>query len=209
MAAVGETDEQYAQRLQQIEVQQAQPLNVGASPTAPIQQPPATGTGVYAGYDAPRGHWRDTICDCGKNLWPSCCCVFLNGWGFLLMFYAGQISTRLGYVKLTHLVGVYALLLLICFFVSIAGSAQHQNWDAVYLMPGLFTFIFLIMLRFQFVHFHNINENGCETCCIAFWCSSCSLCQMGRHMYGYTKLFDGDGDLEGKMNYAPSAVSEV
>jgi len=47
----------------------------------------------------------------------------------------------------------------------------------------------------HFVQRHNINEIGLfgEFCC-GVWCWYCSVSQMARHLYGYSKVLDGDGD---------------
>jgi hypothetical protein len=124
------------------------------------------------------------------------------------MFYAGQISSRIGWVKTVPLLITYLVLLFIAFAVTIAGAVLGEMWDPIYLLPALFALVFLIWLRYKFVSFYSIEEGGLLTCCTAFWCAPCSLCQMGRHLYGYTKRFDGDGDLEGNMSYTTPANAD-
>ena len=125
------------------------------------------------------------------------------------MFYAGQISTRIGWIRTIPLLLIYLILFVIAFFVSIIGAAKQQDWGAVYLLPGLAAVIFFVTLRFKFVEHFSIDENECRTCCTAFWCTPCSLCQMGRHLHGYTKMFDGDGDIEGNIVYGNNTVMAV
>ena len=36
---------------------------------------------------------------------------------------------------------------------------------------------------------------------IGLICSPCSVCQLGRHVFGYTKVFDGDGALYREDKY--------
>eukprot|EP00429_Kryptoperidinium_foliaceum_P092581 CAMPEP_0176184792 /NCGR_PEP_ID=MMETSP0121_2-20121125/1006_1 /TAXON_ID=160619 /ORGANISM="Kryptoperidinium foliaceum, Strain CCMP 1326" /LENGTH=74 /DNA_ID=CAMNT_0017523195 /DNA_START=381 /DNA_END=605 /DNA_ORIENTATION=+ len=68
-----------------------------------------------------------------------------------------------------------------------------------------FAFFFAIGLRIHLANRENIQDfGGCfgEFCC-GFWCWYCSVTQMARHVYGYTKVLDGDGDPDRPDNYAP------
>lgn len=118
------------------------------------------------------------------------------------MYYAGQISSRLGFVKVTPLMIAYLILIIICWIVSIAARVLNQeNWNAVYILPLLFIAVFMIILRYKFVGHFGINENSIITFLAGFFCLPCSLCQMGRHMWGYTRRFDGDADMDGLQSY--------
>jgi PLAC8 family len=139
--------------------------------------------------------------------WPSCCCVFLSNAGILPMWFAGQISTRIGFIKTIPVVSVYVSLLFICFIVTIVGGALKRDLGAVYIIPAVFVLAFVVVLRFKFAAFFQIEENCCQLFCTGFWCAPCSLCQMGRHLYGYSKQFDGDGDVEGGMIYGGTPVN--
>jgi hypothetical protein len=78
-----------------------------------------------------------------------------------------------------------------------------QGWGSLlFFFPIALAFVFLILLRFRFVSKFKIRENGFETFCTAFWCTPCSLCQMARHLYGYQRVFDGDGLTDGGMVYS-------
>jgi hypothetical protein len=63
-------------------------------------------------------------------------------------------------------------------------------------IPMIFSFCFAIGLRLHIAAKENITEcGGCfGECCVGFWCWYCSVAQMARHVYGYTKVLDGDGD---------------
>ena len=41
----------------------------------------------------PEGNWRDNICDCCRNLWPSCGCVFIFD-GFWMLAQSKWIHIR-------------------------------------------------------------------------------------------------------------------
>lgn len=125
------------------------------------------------------------------------------------MFYAGQISTRIGWIRTVPLLLIYLLLFVIAFFVSIIGAAKEKDWGAIFFLPGLAAVFFLVALRYKFVQHFSIDEGGLMTCCAGFWCVPCSLCQMGRHLHGYTKLFDGDGDIDGNVVYGNTAAMAV
>ena len=123
------------------------------------------------------------------------------------MFLAGQISTRLGWFDTLTVVITYALFVLffwvIGFIIAVAVTPQNGSGAAVILFwfPYFLAFIYVMLLRVRFVAHYHIPEDPMETFCLGFWCSPCSLCQMARHMVGYTRVFDGDGLLDGGMNY--------
>ncbi len=81
----------------------------------------------------------------------------------------------------------------------------------------IFAFCFALGLRLFIVSKEGINECGANPClgecCVGFWCWYCSVAQsksfvfgnvifcliclmyvVARHVYGYSKVFDGDGD---------------
>jgi hypothetical protein len=67
--------------------------------------------------------------------------------------------------------------------------------------PATFVWFFATWLRFKFVQHYRIPEDVMTTCLYGCCCHKCSLCQMGRHVYGYRRLFDGDGRLDASMDY--------
>lgn len=123
------------------------------------------------------------------------------------MFLAGQISTRLGWFDTLTVVVSYTLLMVLFWFIGfiIVAAVPPASGQAacvvLFWIPYFCAFIFLMLLRQKFVERFQIREDPIETLCVGFWCSPCSLCQMARHLYGYTRQFDGDGLLDGTMNY--------
>ena len=125
--------------------------------------------------------------------------------------------------------GAFVVIWIVAFILTgIFGSAYF-----IVLMPLFFAFFFSIGLRLHIVNRDNLMDNGgCfgEFCC-GFWCWYCSVAQskfciiwffrnsptmtlaycatdsffnlVARHVYGYTKVLDGDGDPDRPDNYAP------
>jgi Cys-rich protein (TIGR01571 family) len=126
--------------------------------------------------------------------------------GCLSMFLAGQISTRLGWFDTLTVVVSYFVMVAFFWLIGfiIVAAVPYDAAAASILLfwfPYMAAFVFLMLLRVKFVERFQIPEDPVETFCIGFWCSPCSLCQMARHLYGYTRQFDGDGLLDGSMNY--------
>jgi Cys-rich protein (TIGR01571 family) len=80
----------------------------------------------------------------------------------------------------------------IAFIVILATGDAIASWNLIYIPTWLF-FFWLIFLRYKFVEKYQISETGLHTCLISTFCSPCSLCQMARHQYGYSRVLDGDG----------------
>lgn len=122
------------------------------------------------------------------------------------MFLAGQISTRLGWFDTKSVIISYTLAIIVFFVIAlvvIASIVQGQGAAVIiFYVPYAGALAFLVMLRYKFVAQFQIPEGDFETCCAGFWCAPCSLCQMARHLYGYKKQFDGDGFLDGNMQYS-------
>lgn len=121
------------------------------------------------------------------------------------MYIAGQVSTRVQWMTTKQVMQIYVGLMALFWLLGIiVGAATKNTGGTVFLfyVPYVYAFIFLIILRYKFVSFYEINEGSVETCCTAFWCNACSLCQMARHQYGYKKLLDGDSQLDAMQAYA-------
>eukprot|EP01032_Pedospumella_encystans_P010231 gene10231-11975_t len=110
-------------------------------------------------------------------------------------------AQKVGYSTFANPVGAFVVIWIVAFILTgIFGSAYF-----IVLMPLFFAFFFSIGLRLHIVNRDNLTDNGgCfgEFCC-GFWCWYCSVAQMARHVYGYTKVLDGDGDPDRPDNYAP------
>ncbi len=114
----------------------------------------------------------------------------------LPVFLSGQISSKIGLAATKFIMMIYlalvALFYLLAFIIAVAGGSSDTAFALIY-CPIILAYFWFIFLRFRFVDKYQINEDGCMTCLIGFFCNACSLCQMARHQYGYTRHFDGDG----------------
>mmetsp|Transcript_24508 Transcript_24508/g.40861 ORF Transcript_24508/g.40861 Transcript_24508/m.40861 type:complete len:211 (-) Transcript_24508:424-1056(-) len=149
----------------------------------------------------PANRWKDGICDWPNNMYPSCYCTCCCCYG---MWLVAQMAKKTNYTSFECPVFTYITLWFIFFIITlITGSGV---W--VVLFPMFFVLFFAIALRLHIVRQDNITECGSfAECCTGFWCFYCSITQMARHLYGYTKVLDGDGDPDRGDNYAP--VSQV
>ena len=77
------------------------------------------------------------------------------------------------------------------------------------LLPLLLVWGLSIRLRLHVSGHYNIRANGCQEFFTALICPCFSVPQMARHIYGYTKVYDGDSDphiadyYPGSSRYAP------
>jgi Cys-rich protein (TIGR01571 family) len=122
------------------------------------------------------------------------------------MFLAGQISNRIGWFDTVTVVAVFTLMYSFFWFIGfIIAAAVPPPGDAVCVLlfwcPYFFSGLFLMLLRVKFVEKFRIAEEQVETLVVGCCCAPCSLCQMARHLYGYSRQFDGDGLIDGSMNY--------
>jgi hypothetical protein len=147
------------------------PPSSHASLALPPPQYPA-GTGVGAG--PPYGYWRDGICDCCSNLWPSCCCtcIFHGAW------LAAQISQKLGYISFRIVLVAYFCIFIGTWFIS--GATNNALWLA---LPGGAVWLLGIALRLRFVRHFAINTHGTVLeVCNAACCCCCSLVRPSRRL---------------------------
>jgi Cys-rich protein (TIGR01571 family) len=125
--------------------------------------------------------------------------AYVVGSACLPVYLAGQISTRIGSFTTKVVMITYLSLVALCFFVAfiviLATEDALASWNLLYI-PTWLVFFWLIFLRYKFVERYQISESGVVTFLISFFCSPCSLCQMARHQYGYTRVLDGDGLLK-------------
>ena len=145
------------------------------------------------------GVWRDSLCDCGRNLFPSCWCSFCCCHGAWML---GMVSERTGSLRLSVVVISYAVLITLVAFVNL--GAHNYGLGTVFTMV-LLPFV-LMGLYSAWVRMHVVSRMGIRawssshTCnavlegCVGLLCTPCSVAQMARHVYGYTKVMDGDSD---------------
>lgn len=159
----------------------------------------------FESYQPPvNGEWHDHLYHCFSNIWPSCICVSFgcNSYGYSIIYLIGQIANRINFIKTKFLLEIYFILLLILSIINLMLYQNSMNLYIILMIPYLFIFIFLILLRYKFVSFFNIQESSLDTFLISFLCSPCSLCQMARHLYGYSKVLDGDATIDGLQDYS-------
>jgi len=168
------------------------------------QAPPQAGMNYAAPPQAvgpPTGHWRDGICDWGANIWPSCGCVCCF-WGIGVAWLVAQISQKTGYINFYTVMRPFLIAYIIAWIVQLIFGV-----GLVYILPAFGIFIVGIMLRLHVTRTYRISENGdCGETMIGIFCWPCSVAQMARHVYGYTKVFDGDSDPEVHDHYSETTV---
>lgn len=141
----------------------------------------------------PEGRWRDGICDCFTNLWPSCGCLFVcNGtwiiaqskywvlffnltvWNSVIKFCfvcALTVAHKTGFTRFHNIAIPLLVLNIICFWVSLFFNR------GLYFIPLLVLLVLGVVLRLHVVKHYNIAGNCLQECCIGFWCWSCSIAQ--------------------------------
>lgn len=148
----------------------------------------------------PRGKWRDGIFDCGANLWPSCCCVWAcNGIGAAWVI--SQISQKTGYSQFNSIMKPFAFVYVIAWILYVF---IQPIGNVIFWLLGLSMVILAVFLRMHVARTYEINDGACTECLTGFFCAPCSVSQMARHVYGYTKVWDGDSDPEVKDHYQPA-----
>jgi hypothetical protein len=173
------------------------------SPQQAYMQPVYTGNNIPQNQQQrrqyPRGRWGDSICDWPLNLFPSCYCVCCVCCGIYL---AAQIGQKVGYSNFISVLWAFAAMCVIGFFVQI--FTANNAW--IVWIPLAFAGIYAIGLRMYIAKKENITECGNNPalgeCCVGFWCFYCSVAQMARHVFGYTKVLDGDSDPYRPDGYA-------
>lgn len=144
----------------------------------------------------PTGMWRDGICDCCTNLWPSCGCVFIwNGawilaqsnqqnftydqlftfWLTVLLPFRpfSSVSQKTGFASFRLVVIPLVIADVVCLVISVFAGAQ---W--VYFLPGIIVYILSILVRIHFVQKFALNQSHMVVeACTAIWCCPCSIAQ--------------------------------
>eukprot|EP01039_Chlorochromonas_danica_P003406 gene3406-3732_t len=135
----------------------------------------------------PRGRWSDAICDWHTNLFPSCyctCCVCCGIW------LIAQISQKIGFAPFHRVLWIFAASCLLGFILQLSLGRLLIIW-----VPLLVSFFLALSIRLYLVRKEEIyGLSSLGEFCVGFWCWPCSVAQMARHLYGYSKVLDGDGD---------------
>lgn len=113
------------------------------------------------------------------------------------------VSEKSGYMSFNRAFGSYVVVWIFALILQLAVGSSFVIW-----IPAIFASFFAIGLRLHIVKRYHINEcstsspmNEIGECCTGFWCWYCSVAQMARYMYGYTKVLDGDADINRDDNY--------
>ena len=159
-------------------------------------QPPAFQT-VYVGnqanpgfghsaplQSAPQGRWKDGLFDCCANLWPSCGCLFV----FSGVWLVAQMAEKTQMQSFRNIVNAYFGMYILCFFISLFIG----GW--VMILPLFLVWGLSIKLRLHVSGHYNIRGGTCQEFITALFCPCFSVPQIARHVYGYTKVYDGDSD---------------
>lgn len=133
---------------------------------------------------APEGRWKDGLFDCCSNLWPSCGCLFV----FSGVWLVAQMAEKTQMQSFRNIVNAYFGMYILCFFISLFVG----GW--VMLLPLILVWILSIQLRLHASNHYNIRGGTCQEFLTAFFCPCFSIPQIARHIYGYTKVYDGDSD---------------
>lgn len=133
------------------------------------------------------GRWKDGLCDCGNNMFPSCFCATCCCSG---MYLNAQMAQKTGFMTFRNTLIAYLFAWIFAVLLGIG------------FLPSLFALGFGIFLRLHIVKKYQITSPPCcgETCA-ALCCYTCSVAQMARHVYGYTKVLDGDADIDRADSY--------
>ena len=136
------------------------------------------------------------------------------------MYMVAQISNRINWIDGRTIFGTYLILQLIFFIAAFAAALskigtmstnatlyaielQQANvlFYTIFFVPSFIAIFIILYLRCKFVEAFKIKEDLISSFFIGLLCSSCSLCQMARHLWEYKNLLDGDGHLDGYMYY--------
>mmetsp|Transcript_13815 Transcript_13815/g.18892 ORF Transcript_13815/g.18892 Transcript_13815/m.18892 type:complete len:223 (+) Transcript_13815:22-690(+) len=178
-----------------------QEVNLVSNAQATTQQPVFARSQPEQPVAAPAPHqWRDSIFDWPTNLYPSCFCVCCNCYG---MYLIAQMTQKTGYQSFSSTLGAFIIVWVVSIIIQFIFGGP-----IIIILPIIYSLCASIALRLHIVQKYNINDfNSCQflgECCLGFWCWYCSVAQMARHVYGYSKIIDGDGDPDRPDNYAQS-----
>lgn len=155
----------------------------------------------------PYGQWESNICNWPANLWPSCYCACCCYCGIYLI---AQMAEKTKCMRFHYVLLVWGIAVVVGIIIQALSPGAALSF--VYL-PATVSIIIAIALRLHIVHTTGIREcgnpgcmNNCGECCCGFWCHSCSVAQMARHLYGYSKILDGDADIHRPDGYLPQQV---
>ena len=142
-----------------------------------IQGAPPNVTGTYALPDH-SGQWRDGLCDCFSNIFPSCFMSF-----FFQCVILGQVSENIHFAPCGFICcGYIGFVILFLILGGYYFGLQVLIWVCVgFLIWGI---------RNQLRNTQRIPGNPCEDCLVSFFCQGCAVSQMARHLFKYRETCD-------------------
>jgi len=137
----------------------------------------------------PRSRWRAGLCECCS--YPLSCLSTV----FCEACVIGQTSS----IALGGSRNVCLLVGTIIFVLGVLGFAlQLVSEDAVTMAGAILSYVgavvglfFICYARVAIRERKNIEGSFCGDCCISFWCSACSICQMLNEHGRYRGFWDG------------------
>lgn len=161
-------------------------------------------------YRPPPGQWNDGLCDWYKNLIPTCYCTMFACHGVWMLAQIAKKTKFLdkyleGITVFYLIVGVYAALLVVTIGLY---AAKHVDSHHIGWVPWLWVIVIAVPLRLHVVRQQGLNGGFGIVVegLLGFFCSPCSICQLGRHVYGYKFIFDGDGHIDKPDRYYDAMV---
>ncbi len=128
--------------------------------------------------------WKDGLCDCFNNIYPSMVCSFLTP-----VIYTGQQIERLTRTKCSCC--CFSGAVMATHGVSLALVPYSPVWSAVFGFSSGLTFLTGVLnVRNMIRRRNNIAGGDCEDVFLSVFCTPCSLAQGGRELYGYDRICD-------------------
>lgn len=144
---------------------------------------------------APRGHWRNDLCDCCQfcgipAFWCAFCCPACS---------IGQIMTRVGLniqcqqvaVPMESGVKPFHLMIGLMVLYILAGVIPQLEIRSIVTLIIYISFVtYGTVLRGHMRKMFEIPGGCFEDCCCMFWCNCCSIIQMNSHTHDLFKYGD-------------------
>ena len=138
----------------------------------------------------PKGQWKDGLCDCFNNIYPSMCCVIFTPTVYLVHLYQGFYGFSKCGVFLWLYMGMNIAAVISLQYTSVLSRSYLFIFNVI-------TIAMASYIRAAVRHQGKIPGGECEDACVAGFLFPCSLAQTGRTLFGYDKICDtlrGSGD---------------
>ena len=135
-----------------------------------------------------QGKWKDGLCDCFNNIFPSLCCTILTPG-----IYVSQMSE-----KVTGKRGLCGINIMILVFGNTTGVFIYQYSKItaciLFYLVNLYFLCLAGIVRLKVREKLNIPGGTCEDSCLTVLLTPCSIAQTGRTLYDYEKICEGQKD---------------